>query len=163
MTSIVKYLQLEYQETYGKELPEVKRAILVGELSEDDYHQSGPLILLYAKNKAFNLEHQYEKEEINSFRENLLTDIVSKRLSYINSPQKEDNNKNFKRPSTHSGQKKPEHSPKKKQKLKIEKSSKNRNQVKETPSTHSQEHSPAKKQKFTNEKPTKNREQTDNP
>merc|ERR550519_1903643 len=102
MTSIVKYLQFEYQETYGKELPEVNREIFVGELTEDDYHQSGPLILLYAKNKAFNLEHQYEKEEINSFRENLLTDIVSKRLSYINSPQKEDNNKNFKRPSTHS-------------------------------------------------------------
>ena len=129
LTSIVKYLQLEYQETYGKELPEVNRAILVGELSEDDYHQSGPLILLYAKNKAFNLEHQYEKEEINSFRENLLTDFFSKRLSDINSPQKEDNNKNFKRPSTNSGQKQPEHSPKKKQKLKIEKSSKNRNQA----------------------------------
>ena len=167
MTSIVKYLQFEYQEAYGKELPEVNRAILVGELTEDFYYQSGPLILLYAKNKAFNLEHQYENEEINSFRENLLTDFFSKRLSEINSPQKEDNIKHLKRPSTHSGQKKQEHSPAKKQKLKNEKPSKNRDQVHKLPTTQFQEeiqeHSPSKKQKTKNEKPSTNREQVNKP
>lgn len=89
MSLVVYYLQREYKRKYDKFIGKsVYESFKSGTITEDYYHESGPFILAFAKCASFNKEFNYDAEDMDFVRQDLVSDLFAKKLSEVKPPAK---------------------------------------------------------------------------